>query len=89
MIVILNLGGLMVQYAAMGISRKQCPYTMIGLAVIAALTTFVIKVFGITAKAGNRLGRMIGFILSICRYRNVLTEHNMLRSPEKVVIYKN
>ena len=107
-----------------------------GLAVIAALATFIIKVFGITAKAGNQLGRMIGFgcgmllltestlgigmnlgafpsttvcmpfltygfynsivyavlcgfILSICRYRNVLTEHNMLRSPEKIAIYKN
>ena len=32
-----------------------------GLAVIAALATFIIKVFGITAKAGNQLGRMIGF----------------------------
>lgn len=107
-----------------------------GLAVIAALATFIIKVFGITAKAGNQLGRMIGFgcgmllltestlgigmnlgafpsttvcmpfvtygfynsivyaalcgfILSICRYRSVLTEHNMLRSPEKIAIYKN
>ena len=102
-----------------------------GLAVIAALATFIIKVFGITAKAGNQLGRMIGFgcgmllltesvlgigmnlgvfpsttvcmpflaygfcnsvvyaVLSICRYRNVLTEHNMLRSPEKIAIYKN
>lgn len=103
---------------------------------IAALATFIIKVFGITAKAGNQLGRMIGFgcgmllltesvlgigmnlgvfpsttvcmpflaygfcnsvvyavlcgfILSICRYRSVLTEHNMLRSPKKIAIYKN
>ena len=32
---------------------------------------------------------LCGFILSICRYRNVLTEHNMLRSPEKIAIYKN